>query len=270
MDALANRDPHPSSVVATSAPVVFVPASNHPDRGWDLLRRHLERAGFRDVGLLAETGRGDIPHRANRLAHQVDTLLALTGAEQVHVVGHNVGGLVARYYLQLLGGDRHMTTLVTIATPHHGTELTPVGLGAAAAQLRAGSPILRHLDESVRPVRARCINYFSDDDVFVRPAASGMLTDPRLRAVNVLVPEHRQLSLALPTVVCRSAAHEIAASAGLPGYGAPLAALPGGIVRLAVPAAVGTAGDARSAAVERSRAAHPSSYPGPARRLSAS
>ncbi|HLG00793.1 MAG TPA: alpha/beta fold hydrolase [Acidimicrobiia bacterium] len=266
MEHGANREGGGTTLTRT-APVIFVPGLSHADRGWDLLRRHLQRAGFAEAGSPLDGSshpRGDIPGRAERLAIQVATLRTITSAERVHVVGHGVGGVVARYFVQLLGGEAVVDTLVTIGTPHCGSEVTPVGLGPAAAQLRPGSAVLRRLEDSIRPMPVRWINYFTEDDLFVRPAASGVVKDARLRAVNVLVTDHRQLSLALPTVVCRSVAHELAAVEHLAGFGAPLAALPGAIVRLdGAERALPTATDPtlvadRIAAIERSRTMHPS------------
>lgn len=242
---------------AAPAPVVFVAGFGRAARGWDLLARHLERAGFADVGGLGTAGnRGDIPHRAERLAHHVETLRTLTGATRIHLVGHNVGGVIARYYVQLLGGDEIADTVVSVGSPHGGSHLTPVGLGPAAAALRPGSAVLRHLDESTRPLPVRWINYFSEHDLFVRPAAAGLLKDTRMRAVNVLVADHGHLSLMLPTVVCRSVSHQLAAAEGLEGFGAPISTLPGGIVRLEEADPAG----ASSEAIARSRALHPSNY----------
>ena len=45
----------------------------------------------------------------------------VTGAQQVHVVGHSLGGLVARYHVQRLSGDARVHTLVALGTPHQGT-----------------------------------------------------------------------------------------------------------------------------------------------------
>lgn len=251
------------AATALHAPVVFVPGFGHAHRGWDLLRRHLERAGFTDVGGLAEIGtRGDIPHRAERLSRHVEALVSITGADRVHLVGHNVGGHVARYFVQLLGGDEVTGTVVTVGTPHSGSSLTPIGLGPAAAQVRPGSAVLRHLEESTRPLHVRWISYFSEHDVFVQPSASAVLKDPRLQALNVLVTEHANLSLTLPADVCRSVSQQIAATEGVPGAGAPVAALPGAVVHLAGAQAPSPT------AVARSKALHPSNYAGPGRRPS--
>lgn len=241
----------------TPAPVVFVPGFGHAERGWDLLRRHLHRIGFADVSTVPEAaGRGDIPHRAERLARHVEARRSLTGADRVHVVGHNVGGVIARYFVQLLDGDQVVDTVVSVGTPHAGSKLTPVGLGPAAAQLRPGSTVLRHLDESTRPLATRWVSYFAEQDLFVQPATSAMVKHPLLKATNILVADLGHLSLTLPTAVCRSVAHQLAAAEGVPGFGAPVSAVPGSVLHLDQTEALRPS----AAAMAASRAAHPSNY----------
>ena len=46
--------------------------------------------------------------------------MAETGFERIHVIGHSLGGLIARYYVTRLGGDARVHTLVTLGTPARG------------------------------------------------------------------------------------------------------------------------------------------------------
>jgi pimeloyl-ACP methyl ester carboxylesterase len=39
----------------------------------------------------------------------------------VHIVGHSLGGMIARYYVQRMGGSAAVGTLVTLGGPHTGT-----------------------------------------------------------------------------------------------------------------------------------------------------
>ena len=39
----------------------------------------------------------------------------------INIVGHSMGGLVARYYIENLGQDTHVDKLITICTPHWGS-----------------------------------------------------------------------------------------------------------------------------------------------------
>lgn len=210
---------------AVRTPVLVVPGFGHNEQGWMLVRRHLSRAGFLHVSVAETPGHADIPRLADQLARHVDVVTALAGTEHVHVVGHNVGGIVLRYYVQILGGDAHVATAITVGTPHAGTGATRIGLGPAAAQVRPGSQVMRRLESSSRPLPVRWVSYFSDRDIFVDPAGSAIIRHPLLRATNVLVPDQPHLSLVLPPAVGRSIATQLAAAEHVPGYGMPVTAL---------------------------------------------
>ena len=50
-----------------------------------------------------------------------------------------MGGLIARYYVQRLGGDARVHTLVTLGTPHGGTAAAYLVPHRLARQLRPDS-----------------------------------------------------------------------------------------------------------------------------------
>ena len=73
-----------------------------------------------------------VPERARKLADYVRGL----GEPRVNLIAHSMGGLDARWAIAKLGlGDR-VASLVTIATPHHGTPLAELKDSAPAAALR--------------------------------------------------------------------------------------------------------------------------------------
>ncbi|MCW2547026.1 MAG: alpha/beta hydrolase fold protein [Mycobacterium sp.] len=152
------------------------------------LRNSLAREGF---GCLLSLNypvlTGDIPTAAHNLADVVDRICERTGFERLHIVGHSMGGLIARYHVQRLAGDRRVDTLVTLATPHHGTasaRLVPYGI---VRQLRPGSPGVAELMEPAPGCRTRIVSIYSDRDTLV-PAASAHLEHADLDVRNVLVP----------------------------------------------------------------------------------
>lgn len=77
------------------------------------------------------------------LAAEIERVAAATG-RKVIVVAHSMGGLGAREVLAHRG-TRHVARLVTIASPHHGTVLAYLGIGANARQMRPHSDFLRTL-----------------------------------------------------------------------------------------------------------------------------
>ncbi|MBE6642640.1 MAG: DNRLRE domain-containing protein [Ruminococcaceae bacterium] len=52
-----------------------------------------------------------------------------------NIVGHSMGGLVARYYIENLGFDEHVEKLITIDTPHWGTPLADLSNVTGALHL---------------------------------------------------------------------------------------------------------------------------------------
>jgi len=78
---------------------------------------------------------GDIAASARELAVYVDAVRATTGAQQVDLVGHSQGGLMARQYLRFAGGAdpvdpprNRVHTLVTLGATNHGTTLDGIAL----------------------------------------------------------------------------------------------------------------------------------------------
>jgi hypothetical protein len=66
----------------------------------------------------------------------------------IDLVCHSLGGLVARSYLQELGGARRVNRCVTLGTPHYGTYNAYWLAGRVGREMRPGSPLLRRLQES--------------------------------------------------------------------------------------------------------------------------
>ena len=64
---------------------------------------------------------------------------------KVSLVGHSLGGVVARWWLQEQGGAERADRVVTLATPHAGTQSALRWPGSIAAALRPGSAVLRRL-----------------------------------------------------------------------------------------------------------------------------
>jgi pimeloyl-ACP methyl ester carboxylesterase len=111
------------------------------------------------------------------------------------VVGHSLGGLISRYYVQKRGGDRRVESLVTLGTPHHGSVWAHVVPTPLIRQLRPGSPVIRELDESAPDCRTPITAIYSDLDQMVVPTNSGRCDHPDLQARNVLVRGVGHMSL---------------------------------------------------------------------------
>lgn len=66
-------------------------------------------------------GTQDVLASARDIAAYLDQVLAATGAEKLDIVGHSQGGLLARYWINEMGGADKTHHLVSLSSPHHGT-----------------------------------------------------------------------------------------------------------------------------------------------------
>jgi triacylglycerol esterase/lipase EstA (alpha/beta hydrolase family) len=64
---------------------------------------------------------------------------------RLDLVGHSLGGLIARWYVQELGGARHVDRIVTLATPHAGTASARIAPGPLRSALLPKSAVVRRL-----------------------------------------------------------------------------------------------------------------------------
>lgn len=112
-----------------------------------LLRRSLARHGWHHLESLNYSPLTcDIRTAAELLGRHIEEICARTGQREVDIVGHSLGGLIARYYVQRLGGDRRVRTLVTLGTPHGGTAVAPLaGAHPIVRQMRSGSAPIEEL-----------------------------------------------------------------------------------------------------------------------------
>ena len=184
-------------VAAAETPILLVHGIVDNHTIFTLLHRALRRRGFAtvssyDYGLLTR----DIPAAAQLLGEAIEKLAADTGYERLHVVGHSLGGLIARYYVQRLGGDARVHTLVTLGTPHQGTELArPLKMLPLLDQLTPDSELIRELAQPAPGCRTRFLAFYSDIDHMVWPSRNARLDHPDLPVRNVSVRGVGHLSM---------------------------------------------------------------------------
>ena len=119
---------------------------------------------------------------------------------RIDLVCHSLGGVVARSWLQELGGARRVDRCITLSSPHRGTYGAYWVAARVGRELRPDSPIIQRLESTraaAERVKFTSIVAGSDNIVFPRVFAAheelvhvpdvghvGMLFSPRvLRAV---------------------------------------------------------------------------------------
>jgi triacylglycerol esterase/lipase EstA (alpha/beta hydrolase family) len=164
-------------------PVLLVHGYGCNSGYWDALVPLLDAARISHAGVdLAPVG-GDIDGYAPQLQRAAEALCAATGAAQVMVVAHSMGGLVARAWMRAHGSGR-VARLVTLGTPHNGSALARFGPGVNAGQMRrsgAGPGAwLGALAANETPAtRARIVSLYTHHDNIVSPQTSSVLPGAR-------------------------------------------------------------------------------------------
>ncbi|MFJ2583407.1 alpha/beta fold hydrolase [Streptomyces sp. NBC_00376] len=162
-----------------------------------LLRRCLARHGWRHLESLNYSPLTcDIRTAAELLGRHVEEICARTGHREVDIVGHSLGGLIARYYVQRLGGDQRVRTLITLGTPHGGTAVAPLASAhPIVRQMRTGSTPIEELRRPAPGCRTRFVSFWSELDRVIVPAEAACIDHPDLDARNVRVTGIGHLAL---------------------------------------------------------------------------
>ncbi|MFJ4202616.1 esterase/lipase family protein [Streptomyces sviceus] len=162
-----------------------------------LLRRSLAQHGRQQIESLNYSPLTcDIRTAAELLGRHIEQICERTGSERVDVVGHSLGGLIARYYVQRLGGDSRVRTLVTLGTPHSGTRVAPLANAhPIVRQMRPGSEVLEELTQPAPGCRTYFVSFWSDLDHVMDPLEAACIDHADLMAQNVRVSGIGHLAL---------------------------------------------------------------------------
>jgi triacylglycerol lipase len=103
------------------------------------LRARLERDAEARVATFTHAPCVGIRRIARRLGELIERIPHGT---RITIVGHSLGGVVARWYVQEMGGHCRVSRTVSLATPFRGMDVPPVLVGA---DLHERSELLRRL-----------------------------------------------------------------------------------------------------------------------------
>jgi len=160
-----------------TTPVLLIPGYFCNRGCWLVFARMLRRLGASDIYTIdPKPMAGDIRDFAQQVADRVDAILSATQAEQVSLVGHSMGGLIARYYIDRLGGAGKVNLCVTIGSPHHGTQLSRLAPGINGKQMCPGSEFLTDLSTLEHVSKGtRFVSIWSNLDNMCVPPTSSVL-----------------------------------------------------------------------------------------------
>jgi pimeloyl-ACP methyl ester carboxylesterase len=170
------------------------------------MRHHLVTDTKAKVASFTHAPGAGVDRIARSLARIVDRIPA---GCRIHLVGHSLGGVVARWYVQELGGHARITQTISLGSPFGGTERARPFRFLVGADLCRTSPILARLRARAHDHAVPHMSVVADADAVVVPCESAVFR----RGDVVVLPGRGHNSLlfdpdSITTVVERIKKHQ--------------------------------------------------------------
>ena len=176
-------------------PILLVPGYGLHRMGLIPLAAYLRRRQHRWVWAVNNpTWRNDIPAFAESLSRTVERMRRVSGADQVDIVGHSMGGIVAAHYINHAGGAGVVRRLVTMGSPWQGTKMHIFGVGRQCHALAQDSLEIR----GACPVAAPVTTLWSPTDGTILPVSNA--TFEGAHAVELENLGHNSMVFSLQTM----------------------------------------------------------------------
>lgn len=184
--------PTPPTPARTDVPVLLVPGWFDTARELAALRIRLLAAGWSHVETLTfRDPTGSNRDHAEEVDSLVATVLAETGATDVDIVAHSMGGLATRWYLKTREGAP-VRRAVFLASPHRGTLTAHLAWGEGREEMMPESEFLAALNHGpALPAGIEALTIRTPIDTRVVPGESATL--PGVEDHTVCCPTHQGL-----------------------------------------------------------------------------
>jgi pimeloyl-ACP methyl ester carboxylesterase len=116
------------------ASVLLYPYSRFQDEGFTNPPLGLDPQPTDNIFVFPYDWRQDIRDIAGNLRDTVDWIKEFTGSDRVDIIAHSMGGVVARYYINKLGGNDPVRKLVFMGVPSFGSPAMYVALKTGALE----------------------------------------------------------------------------------------------------------------------------------------
>jgi triacylglycerol lipase len=141
---------------------------------WRPWLQRLQAEGFTPIRAVnLEPLFADIEIHATRVEQELHALQRETNGARVAVLAHSMGGLVARAALRSVGANA-ISRIVTLASPHHGTQIARWFPWLPTRQMLPESPWLRALNAAQEGQHAHGLTsiYSLQDNLIVPPRSA--------------------------------------------------------------------------------------------------
>ena len=217
----AKAEPIRSAEIRT---VVFVHGLAANRSSFLPLQTYLRWYGYERQYSIGYRSRGSLEGLALELKRRIDENVR---GGRIDIVAHSMGGLLSRFYIQCLGGDRRIDRLITLGTPHGGTHAANFVPAHLVRQLLPDSSFIEGLNAQPVPPALDMTSIIAGRDLLVQPVQSARcpfgdaITFPEMGHLELLfswkVFEQVRSQLSKPVSFANSCAQPSTGSDRLPG-----------------------------------------------------
>jgi MYXO-CTERM domain-containing protein len=177
--AMEHIEPGPGAL-AKPRPVLLITGVTIPAVWFDPIEARLRRDGFlpfvyEPPDLLS----GDLFENSAALEDVIQRIRTETGHNRVDILAECTGGLIARHYIQALGGDKYVSRLVTFISPQHGLpkakDAAAIAGWPALFDLTPGSEFLDTVNSGTLPANIPVTSIYTETDEYIQPFETSII-----------------------------------------------------------------------------------------------
>jgi len=158
-----------------NAPILLLHGLFQSRACWLWIRVLMWLRGFRNVYALSLPPTRNLETLTEILDRKIIELRHKPGIDKVHLVGHSMGAMIARNYVQLRGGADKVASLVLVSAPNNGSRLAPFAMTDLGLNVLPGSEFLKRLGSAEPPEGIPVTNIYCRHDNIIVPAELGRL-----------------------------------------------------------------------------------------------
>jgi triacylglycerol lipase len=195
-------------------PVILIHGLYHNASAWIMYRWVLRKAGFSHIYAFSyDSWRPTFQELLEKLDELVEEAILNSPDGRVILIGHSLGGLLCRAYVESAQHSRKVRAVVTLGTPHQGSTLAWTGIGRLARSLaHKGQLIMRLERDAVHSSVPRLAIYSPVDNMVLpssalRPMGPGWVLVESAPISHVAILYHRRTARVVVDFlhqICRS------------------------------------------------------------------